>query len=109
MAYIEFKNDRTRALEQLEGSDGRINVSARSDSRAYYISRDNGQAYSMTFNHPAAADGQYSFYMQNTATDKTLVIAHIGLNADNIARFKLWAVEGTVANGTSRTDRKSVL
>ena len=102
MARIEFKNDKTRALEEAEGSDGRMNVSARSDERAYYNSRDVGQCYTMTFNHPSAADGQYSFYLQNTSTDLTLVISSIGINSTNIARLKLWAVTGTAANGVAR-------
>jgi hypothetical protein len=101
MARLEYKNDRTRALEEAEGSDGRLNVSSRSDDRSYYNSRDEGQTYSMTFEHPAAADGQYSFYLQNTSTSKALVIASIECNSDNIARLKLWQVTGTAANGVS--------
>ena len=33
---IDFKNDATRAQEEAEGSDGRLNVSGRTDSRGYY-------------------------------------------------------------------------
>lgn len=102
MARIEFRNDVTRATEETEGSDGRLNVSARSDARAYYNSRDEGQCYTMTFDHPLAGDGQYSFYLQNTSADKTLVISSIGVNADDIARFKLWFVTGIAANGVAR-------
>jgi len=102
MARIEYKNDQTRSLEEAEGSDGRMNVSARSDERAYYNSRDVGQCYTMTFNHPSAADGQYSFYLQNTSVDKTLVMSSIGVNSTNIARLKLWSVTGTAANGVAR-------
>ena len=102
MARIEYKNDVTRSLEEAEGSDGRLNVSSRSDERAYYNSRDEGQTYTMTFDHASAADGQYSFYLQNTSTDKTLVVSSVGLNATNIARLKLWHVTGTAANGVAR-------
>ncbi len=101
MARIEYKNDQTRALEETEGSDGRMNVSSRSDGRAYYNSRDEGQTYSMTYEHSAAADGEYSFYLQNTSITKALVITAIGVNSGNIARMKLWAVTGTVANGVT--------
>ncbi len=102
MARIEFKNDRTRATEETEGSDGRLNVSSRSDSRPYYNSRDEGQCYTMTFNHPSAGDGEFSFYLQNTSVNQTLVVSSIGINADDIARFKLWFVTGTATNGVSR-------
>jgi len=101
MARIEYRNDVTRATEEMEGSDGRANVSSRVDGRAYYIARDQGQNYNMVFEHSAAADGQYSAYLQNTSTDKTLVVTHIGLNATNIARIKLWEVTGTATDGVS--------
>lgn len=106
MARIEYRNDQTRATEETEGSDGRLNVSARSDERAYYNSRDVGQCYTMTFNHTAAADGQYSFYLQNTGT-KTLVVSSVGVNATNTARFKLWQVTGTAGDGVVRTPKNT--
>lgn len=102
MARIEYKNDMTRALEEMEGNAGRANVSSRTDGRRYYISRDQGQAYSMTFEHSAAADGQYSMYLQNTSPTRTMVVSAIGLNADNIVRIKLWQVTGTATNGVAQ-------
>ena len=102
MARIEFKNDVTRALEEMEGSSGRANVSARTDGRRYYVSRDAGQAYAMTFEHATAGDGEYSFYLQNTSPTRRLVVSSVGVNAVNIARFKLWYVTGTAANGVAR-------
>ena len=102
MARIEFKNDVTRALEEMEGSSGRANVSARTDGRRYYVSRDEGQAYAMTFEHATAGDGEYSFYLQNTSPTRRLVVSSVGVNAVNIARFKLWYVTGTAANGVAR-------
>jgi len=109
MARIDYKNDRTRASEEAEGSDGRLNVSSRADNRAYYNSRDEGQCYTMTFDHTAAADGQYSFYLQNTSTDKTLVVSSVGVNATNIARLKLWQVTGTAADGVARAPKNTNL
>lgn len=105
MARIEFKNDQTRALEEVEGSDGRLNVSSRSDGRAYYISRDNGQAYSATFAHASAADAEYSWVLQNTSTTRTLVIEHVGINATTISRSQLVFVTGTTAAGIVLTPR----
>jgi hypothetical protein len=105
MARIEVKNDITRGIEEIEGSDGRLNVSARSDGRVYYISRDAGQAYAGTFEHSAAADGQYSFYLQNTSPTKRMVIRSVGVNADAISRVKLHFVTGTAANGVAVVPR----
>jgi len=100
---IEVKSDITGANEEIEGSDNRFNVSSRSDSRFYYNSRDKGQSYSMTWAAVTPADGEYSFYLKNTSTSKTLVIHSIGVNADDLAKFKLWTVTGTAANGASVT------
>ena len=95
MARIEYKNDITRALEESEGSDGRLNVDARSGGLPYHISKHKGQAYSMTFEHLAGATGEISFYMQNTSTSNTLVIEGIGINSVALCRFKLDVVTGT--------------
>ena len=101
---IEYKNSTTRALEEAEGSDGRLNVSARADARSYYNSRDERQTYSVVFDHQTAAVGEVSAYWQNTsATGKTLVISSIDLNAIQIARIKLWKVTGTAAGGSVLT------
>ena len=101
MARVDFKDEVTGGDSQAEGSDNRLNVSARSDSRIYYNARDEGQCYTLVFDHPSAAAGQYSAYLKNTSTDKTLVVSHVGLNADDLAKFKLWFVTGTAANGVA--------
>ena len=90
MARIEYRNDGTRATEEAEGSDGRLNVSSRSDGRAYYNSRDEGQCYTAVFEHIDHADGELSFSIQNTSTDKTLVIDSIGLNCLLACRAQLY-------------------
>ena len=103
MGFLSYFSDVTKALQQVAGSDGRLNVSSRTDGRAYYISRDEGQAYAMTYEHSAAANGQYSFYLQNTSTTgKTLVISSVGVNTDNIARVKFHFVTGTAGDGVAR-------
>ena len=103
MSRIEFKNDKTRAIEETEGSDGRLNVSSRSDTRAYYNSRDVKQSYSACFDHQSAAAGEYSLYIENTSKTKELVISRIGVNAAENARVKLVFVSGTAAGGTVLT------
>lgn len=100
---IGFENDVTGAQSRAKGSDGRLNVSSRTDSRGYYISRDSEQAYSIVFSHPTSANGQYSVYIKNTSTSKTFVVSSAGLNSDLGADCKLWFVTGTAANGTSIT------
>ena len=63
----------------------------------------------MTYDHPSAADGQYSFYLQNTSTNLVLVISAVVVNATNIARVKLWEITGTAADGVARTPKNENL
>lgn len=108
---IEFKNDRTRAKEELEGSDGRANVSSRQDSRAYYNSRDEGQTYSFPFEFSAAESGEFAAYFKNTNSAglqfvPTSIICSAGANV----KLKLWFVTGTAAGGdlvTPTNDNKT--
>ncbi len=104
MARIDYKNDLTRAVEEAEGSDGRLNVSSRSDERAYYNSRDEGQCYTVPFDFQSATATEFGAYWKNTSTNgKDLVISSIGVNAVNACRVKLWFVTGTAAGGTTIT------
>ncbi len=97
---IEHENDKSGAVESVRGSDNRMNVSARSDQRAYYNSRDEKQCYTMVWSHPAAAAGQYGLYLRNTSGDKEIVISSIGINSDTAdVRIKLHFVTGTAADG----------
>ncbi len=99
---IQFTSDRTGSLEKMQGSDGRSNVSSRSDSRSYYNSRDQGQAYSVVFDFQSAAAGEFGAYFQNTSTTgKIFVVDSIGVNSVEASRIKLWFVTGTAAAGTS--------
>ena len=103
MARIEFKNDLDKKLEELEGSDGRINTSSRSDTRSYYISRDEGLSFSLPFDFQSAAAGEFGVYWRNDSQTNDLVIDAIGVNSAENARLKLWFVSGTAAGGTSLT------
>lgn len=99
-----FRNDKNRQLEEMEGSDGRANVSSRADPRPYYNSRDEGESYTVVFDHQSAVAGEYSTYWQNTSTDKKhLVISSIGVNSVQNARIKLWFVTGIASAGTAVT------
>ena len=104
MARIEYINDQNGSFQEAHGSDSRLNVSARTDGRRYYNSRDKGQTYSMVWTHLAATDAEYSFYLKNTSVNLTMVVSAVGVNSDTAdSRFKLWFVTGTAANGASVT------
>lgn len=103
MTQITYPNDITGSLQITQGSDGRLNVSSRSDTRAYYISRDRGQAFGVTFDDADAAAGDFIFYLQNTSTDKDLVIDTLDISTTVTGAFKIHFVTGTVSGGSSLT------
>lgn len=72
----------------------RLNVSSRSDGRIYYISRDNGDAYTTTSIDTAAA-GEYNFYFKNTSATKKFYVSSITIGTAVLAIFKISTVTGT--------------
>jgi len=93
---IGFANDVTNAQEKTRGSDGRLNVSSRTDNRMYYNSRDESQAFTVVWDDADSEAGDYVVSWKNTtATGKTLVIEGIGVNAIQASSFKLAKVTGT--------------
>ena len=100
---IEFANDVTNAQEKTRGSDGRLNVSSRSDNRSYYVSRDESEAFSLVWDDASSAAGDYIVYWKNTdVTGRKLILEAVGLNSTNACSFKLSTVTGT-ASGASIT------
>lgn len=71
----------------------RFNVSSRSDDRIYYISRDNGKAFTATSTDTAAAD-EYNFYFKNTSTSEKFYVHSITVGSAAVARFKVATVTG---------------
>lgn len=99
MPRIQYIDDVGGNFQETHGSDGRLNVSSRSDSRAYYNSRDQGLYFSLSFNHPDAVNGEYSFYWKNTSSTKILVLQSVFINSDLGANCKLWFVTGAAGDG----------
>jgi hypothetical protein len=89
-------------LAGVSRTGNRFNVSSRSDGRIYYISRDNGDAYTMVSIDTPSAGGEYNFYFKNTSTTQKFYVTHIEVGAADLAIFKLSTVTGTAA-GTAIT------
>ena len=103
MAEIDYRSDKNRAHEKAEGSDGRLNVSSRTDGRDYYNSRDQGLTFSTPFCFIGGEAGEFASYYKNTSSTYNFVVSHIMISADVAATFKLWFVSGTAAAGTTVT------
>ena len=101
MTRIQYINDRSGSFQETHGSDSRLNVSSRSDSRFFYVSRDNGQAYTLRIEDDDAAANDLVAYLRNNSKDKRLYITDIHLNSENAATFKLAFGDSVAPTGTS--------
>lgn len=77
----------------------RLNTSARTDERIYYVSRDNGDAYTLTSIDTAAA-GEYNLYFKNTSTSQKFYVKEITVGSAVLAIFKVSKVTGNAAGTT---------
>ena len=96
---IKFSNDVTNAEEEARGSDGRLNVSSRSDARAYYNSRDEGLTFSTVFDMSAVATDEFFAYWRNASPTLTLVITSISVWGGEAMSFKLHFMDAVAATG----------
>ena len=95
MTTIDIQSDVSGAGEFVKGSDGRMNVSSRSDERIYYNSRDEGDTYIWTSTDAGAAADEYIIYIKNTSTTKQLVIRAIYLTPSVAMTFLIVTATGT--------------
>tara|TARA_R110002126_G_scaffold285219_3_gene435392 strand:- start:166 stop:738 length:573 start_codon:yes stop_codon:yes gene_type:complete len=101
---IEYINDENGSFQEAHGSDGRLNVSSRSDERMYYNSRDKSQTYSLVFDDASCTSGDFNVALCNDSTDgKHMVLHSIGVNADAAVTMKLHLVTGTAGGGAVAT------
>ena len=83
-------------------SENRLNVSARTGTRLYYCSRNDGNAYCWTAVSADVAAGVGGIYLANNSTSKSLFIERIYLWADVVTQFKVWCPASyTAPNGTA--------
>ncbi len=100
MGKITYTNDVNGNLQEVQGSDGRLNVSSRADGRGYYNSRDESESFTLVYEDANCSSGDYVAYIKNTKTDgKHMVIRSVGLNSDTNTAFQFVTVSGTPAGG----------
>lgn len=75
-------------------SDNRLDVSARTDERIFYISRDNERAFSWFFEDDDAAAADFTAYLQNTSKTLRLVIHAVVVSSELASTVKLHKVTG---------------
>lgn len=80
--------------------DGRVDTSARSNPRTFYISRDNGRVFNAVSVLASAAAGNYVFYIENTSQTRDLYLSSIEFHSDNDVKWFIWEVTGTAVGTT---------
>lgn len=78
----------------------RLNVSAKSKPRLFYISRDDGLAFNSVMPTFSAAAGNYVAYLKNTSADKNIMIDDVEFHSLNAVHWLIHVCTGTAAGGT---------
>ena len=103
MPRIQYISDDTGSFQEVHGSDARFNVSSRSNSRSFYVSRDDGQAYVLHIKDADAADGDLIAYLRNDSKTKRLYIQDIHISSPVACKFIASFGDAVAATGTSVT------
>jgi len=88
----------------VHGSDGRLNVSSRADTRGYYNSRDESESFVLPFFDANATIADEVVYLKNDKQDKKhMVMQDIHFRGEVASSWELVMVTGTAADGTVAT------
>lgn len=89
-----------RIAGEVGGTDGRLNVSARSNVRAYYVSRDDGQSYSAVSEVTASNNTEFVLYLRNDdSTGRAFFVDKIDFGAEAPTTWQVHFVTGDAAGG----------
>jgi hypothetical protein len=97
---LHIEDGRGRGYISSVSESNRLNVSAKSNPRSFYISRDDGLAFTLSSVDLDADAGDVICYLKNTSTTRNMYIKQIHYGGVNAALWKTWVVSG-VAGGTS--------
>ena len=98
---IRYSDDQGRGLADVQGSNGRLNVSSRSDARAYYNSRDAHLAFAVPFLVTLMDAAEVFVAWRNASDDKELVISGVTLALFEAGDNEWHVGTGTPAAGTT--------
>ncbi len=103
MPRIQYIDDVNGNFQETHGSDSRLNVSSRTDGRAFYVSRDKGQSYVLHIKDADAATADLIAYLRNDSKDKKVYIQDIHISSPVACKFIVSFGDSTTATGTSVT------
>lgn len=94
-----IEDGKGRGFKASVSSTNRLNASSKSNPRIYYISRDDGQAFTYESEYNATS-GDYVICIKNTNSTKNMIISGAWLSSDNNSKWQIEKVSG-VASGTA--------
>ena len=100
MSNVLIEDGKGRGFKASVSSVNRLNVSSKSNPRAYYNSRD-GEMYTFHSSY-SASSGDVVLYIKNDNPDKNFVVTGIWLGGANAAVWEFFQASGT-ATGTDVT------
>jgi len=94
MSIIE--DGKGRGSSMSVSSSNRGNVSAKSNPRSYYVSREDGQFFTW-YSSYSATSGDYVIYIKNNSQSTNLVISRMMFGGANAGKYSVEIVSGTAA------------
>lgn len=100
---MRLDDGKGRGFKMSVSSEKRGNVSSKSNPRAYYVSRNDGQTFTYISKY-SATSGDVVFYFKNIDNKRKFVISKISFSSAANADWQINKVTGTAA-GTEITGR----
>lgn len=100
---VRIDDGKGRGTAAAVNSVNRLDVSARSAARDFYISRDDGQVYTVISEDATAVANEETIYLQNTSTTRNLFIDNIIITSDTASQWRIKFVTGTAAGSSALT------
>ena len=97
---IRYSDRLGGGLADVQGTDGRLDVSSRSDARSYYNSRDKHLTFAVPFAVTLMDTDEDFVAWRNASDDKELVISHLIVSVFEPVDIKWHVGTGTPAAGT---------
>jgi len=83
--------------------DAHLKVEAEQSDRTFFISKNNGQVYTVISVDATAVANEETLYLQNTSSTKNLFIRDIAIATDTSSLWRIKFVTGTAARSTLLT------
>ena len=98
---MKIEDGKGKSGDASVSSSQRLNVSAKTRDRMFYVSRDEEQAYNAVMPTFSAAAGTYVFYIMNTSSTKNMFLHSLEYHSVENVQWKVFSViSGTAAGGT---------